>query len=96
METPDFAMVATSAVNEALNLNFPEPCRKGGHRKREREEKGSSKEPSSPEVIKLVYIWVVVLSSVCPHHALLSYPLCLIEETFINLSVKILMREYIY
>lgn len=83
-------MVATSAVNEALNLNFPEPCRKRGHRKRERErEKGSSKELSSPEVIKLVYIWVVVLSSVCPHHALLSYPLCLTEEMFIYLSVTI-------
>ncbi len=44
---------------------------------------------SSYEVIKLVYIWVVVLYSVCPHHALLSYPLCLTEEMFIYLSVKI-------
>lgn len=64
-------------------------------KERERE-KGSSKELSSPEVIKLVYIWVVVLSSVCPHHALLSYPLCLTEEMFIYLSVTIWMKEYLY
>ncbi len=83
-------MVATSAVNEALNLNFPEPCKKRGHRKRERERGRKLRQgTSSYEVIKLVYIWVVVLYSVCPHHALLSYPLCLTEEMFIYLSVKI-------
>ncbi len=77
-------MVATSAVNEALNLNFPEPCKKRGHRKREREGERLRQGTSSYEVIKLVYIWVVVLYSVCPHHALLSFPLSYWRNVYLS------------
>ncbi len=53
-------------------------------KEREREGERLRQGTSSYEVKKLVYIWVVVLYSVCPHHALLSFPLSYWRNVYLS------------